>query len=68
MTKETKQALDVRFADEMAESFGDLHALGVIDETTYKRTLRDLNREAAAITGQLLRPALCSTRRRPSNL
>jgi putative transcriptional regulator len=42
-----------RFADEMAESFGDLHALGLIDEATYKRTLRDLDREAA---DNLIRP------------
>ena len=43
---ETKTELDARFAREMAESFGDLRALGMIDEATYKRTLRDLNREA----------------------
>ena len=41
MTNETKQAFDARFADEMAESFGDLRALGMIDEATYKRTLRE---------------------------
>jgi putative transcriptional regulator len=34
-----------RFADEMAEGFAGLHALGAIDETTLKRTLRDLNRD-----------------------
>ncbi len=43
---ETKAELDARFTREMAECFADLRALGMIDEATYKRTLRDLNREA----------------------
>ena len=42
-----------RFADEMAENFTDLRALGLIDEATYKRTLRDLDREAV---DDLIRP------------
>jgi putative transcriptional regulator len=33
-----------RFAGEMAESFDDLRQLGLIDDATHKRTLRDLNR------------------------
>jgi putative transcriptional regulator len=45
-TTKTTTHEKARFADEMAESFGDLHSLGMIDEATYKRTLRDLNREA----------------------
>jgi hypothetical protein len=35
-----------RFADEMAENFADLRVLDLIDEATYKRTLRDLDRGA----------------------
>lgn len=43
--KSTTRTFDDRFADEMAESFGDLHKLGMIDDDAYKLTLRDLNRE-----------------------
>jgi addiction module HigA family antidote len=48
----------------MTENFGDLRALGMIDEATYKRTLRDLNREAgkqmhdSAHPGEVIR-AIC---------
>jgi hypothetical protein len=31
----------------MAESFGDLQALGLIDDAAYERTLRDLDRKSA---------------------
>ncbi len=50
---ETRKTSRERFADEMAENFGDLRALDLIDETTYKRTLRDLDREAVE---DLIRP------------
>jgi putative transcriptional regulator len=44
-TKKTAAAEKSRFAAEMAESFEGLHKLGMIDEATYKTTLRDLNRD-----------------------
>ena len=37
-----------RFAAEMAESFGDLRELGLIDEATHMRTLRDLRSDENA--------------------
>ena len=44
MTKDKTTARErTRFAAEMAESFGDLRELGLIDEATHKRTLRDLH-------------------------
>ena len=46
-TKSATARERARFADEMAENFGDLHTLGMLDKAAYKRTLRDLNREAA---------------------
>ena len=45
MRKTRKQAFDDRFAEEMAESLDGLEALGMIDNATRKRTLRELNRE-----------------------
>jgi hypothetical protein len=36
-----------RLAEEMTENFGDLHALGLIDDAAYERALRDLDRESA---------------------
>ena len=44
---ETKSEFDARFKREMTETLDDLHAIGAMDEVTYKRTLRDLNREGA---------------------
>ena len=48
ITKSATARESARFADEMAENFGDLHALGMIGAADYKRTLRDLNREAVS--------------------
>ena len=49
MTKDkTSDREKARFAAEMAESFGDLRDLGLIDEPTHKRTLRDLNLDESA--------------------
>jgi putative transcriptional regulator len=36
---------EARFAAEMAENLADLRSLGLMDEATYKRTLRDLTAE-----------------------
>ncbi len=44
-TKKTTAREKNRFADEMAESFGGLRQLGMIDDASYKTTMRDLNRE-----------------------
>ncbi len=46
-TKKTTATEKNRFAAEMAESFDGLRKLGMIDEVTYKTTLRDLNRDGA---------------------
>ena len=43
---ETKAELNARFAREMTETVEGMRAGGIMDEPTYKRTLRDLNREA----------------------
>jgi putative transcriptional regulator len=48
--KETKAELDARFAREMMETVEDLRAGGIMDEPTYKQTMRDLNREGAPDT------------------
>jgi len=45
MSDKTTDRERQRFATEMAESFGDLRELGLIDESAHKRTLRDLNAE-----------------------
>ena len=34
-----------RFAEEMTEGFGDLRALGLIDDAAYERALRDLGHD-----------------------
>jgi putative transcriptional regulator len=48
MTKtETRAEVSARFKREMTETVEDLRAIGAMDETTYKRTLRDLNEESA---------------------
>ena len=44
MTKETKQAFDDRFAQEMTEAAEGMQRAGVMDEGAYKLTMRDLNR------------------------
>ena len=46
MTKETKQAFDDRFTREMTETAEAMRKVGVIDEPTYKLTMRELNRAA----------------------
>jgi putative transcriptional regulator len=46
MTKETKQAFDDRFTREMTETVEGMRKVGVIDDTTHKLTMRDLNRAA----------------------
>jgi putative transcriptional regulator len=45
MTTKATAREKARFADEMAESFGDLLELGLIDEAAHKLTMRDLNRD-----------------------
>jgi putative transcriptional regulator len=50
MTKETKEAFDERFVREMSENAADMLAVGVIDDATYKMTMRDLNRMTATDT------------------
>jgi hypothetical protein len=47
MTKETKEAFDDRFAREMSETAGGMRKLGLMDDATHKRTMRELNRTAA---------------------
>lgn len=42
MTKETKQAFDDRFAREMTEAVEGMRRVGVMDEATYKLTMRGL--------------------------
>lgn len=44
MTRETKQAFDDRFAQEMTESVEGMRRVGAINDKDYKLTLRDLNR------------------------
>jgi putative transcriptional regulator len=46
MTKETKQAFDDRFARELTEAAQGMCKVGVMDDATYKLTMRDLNRAA----------------------
>ena len=46
MTKETKQAFDDRFAREMTEAAEGMRRVGVMDDATFKLTMRDLNRAA----------------------
>ena len=46
MTKETKQAFDDRFTREMTETAEGMRKVGVIDDATYKLTMRELNRAA----------------------
>ena len=47
-TDKTTAREKARFAAEMAESFDDLRELGLIDEATHKRTLRDLHLDESA--------------------
>jgi putative transcriptional regulator len=46
MTKDTKQAFDDRFTREMTETIGGMRKIGVMDDPTYKLTIRDLKRGA----------------------
>ena len=46
---ETKAELDARFAREMMETVDGMRAVGVMDEPTYKQTMRDLNRSPMPI-------------------
>ena len=46
---ETKAELDARFTREMMETVDGMRAVGVMDEPTYKRTMRDLNRSPMPI-------------------
>jgi len=46
MTKETKQAFDGRFTREMTETADGMRKVGVMDDATYKLTMRELNRAA----------------------
>jgi putative transcriptional regulator len=43
VSDKTTEREKARFAAEMAENFGDLRDLGLIDEVAHKRTLRDLH-------------------------
>jgi len=47
MTKKAKAETDARFTQEMAEAAEGMRACGVMDDATYKLTMRDLNRGAA---------------------
>src|SRR5208283_370899 len=47
MTKETKQAFDDRFTREMTETADGMRKLGVMDDVSYKLTMRELNRAVA---------------------
>lgn len=47
MTEKAKAATDARFTQEMEETLEGMHACGVMDEATYKLTMRDLKRGAA---------------------
>ena len=47
---ETKAELAARFAREMTETVEGMRAVGVMDDSTYKLTMRDLNREGAPDT------------------
>ena len=51
MTKETKQAFDDRFTREMTETAEGMCNVGVMDDPTYKLTMRDLNRTRAGGNG-----------------
>ncbi len=44
MTKETKQAFDDRFAQEMTEALEGMRRVGAMSDRDYKVTLRDLHR------------------------
>ena len=46
MTKDTTDRERARFAAEMAESFGDLRELGLIDEATHNVTVQTLTTES----------------------
>ncbi len=49
MTKNTTTAREkARFAAEMTENFDDLRELGMINDATHKRTLRDLETDEQA--------------------
>jgi putative transcriptional regulator len=50
MTKAAKKEFDDRFAREMSETVGDMHALGLMDNSAYKVTMRDLHRMMPAET------------------
>ncbi len=46
---ETKAELDARFTREMMETVNGMRAVAVMDEPTYKQTMRDLNRSPMPI-------------------
>ena len=46
MTKETKQAFDDRFTREMTETAEGMRKVGIMDDATYKLTIREVNRAA----------------------
>ena len=56
MTKETKQAFDDRFTREMTETAQGMRKVGVIDDATYKLTMRELNRGRRAKRLRALAP------------
>jgi putative transcriptional regulator len=47
---ENKAELNARFAREMTETVEGMRAGGIMDEPTYKQTMRDLNREGTPDT------------------
>ena len=60
MTSRAKKKLDDRFTREMSEAAEGMRSLGVMDEATYKLTMRDLNRAApeetvTPLTGEEIR-------------
>ena len=51
---ETKAELNARFRQEMTETVEGMHAVGIVDDATYKLTMRDLNREGVRDSVPLL--------------
>ncbi len=69
MTSRAKKKLDDRFTREMSEAAAGMRSLGVMDEATYKLTMRDLNRAAPEETVTPLTAArgVLNERGRPFN-
>jgi putative transcriptional regulator len=53
VTKETKQEFDARFTAEMTEMAEGMRRLGIMDDETYKLTMRDLDKSVATTPAPL---------------